>query len=110
MVVSDSCLFPPSNMKVRITNSEGTDYIVDLHPDWTVDKVKIMSLGHFYSSSESMKSSLYHKLVLVRSGKLLEEETTLVHAGIKDNGENHFFKLVLLLNLRLLIFCCRPNV
>ena len=91
MVVSDSCLFPPSNMKVRITNSEGTDYIVDLHPDWTVDKVKIMSLGHFYSSSESMKSSLYHKLVLVRSGKLLEEETTLVHAGIKDNGEHLFF-------------------
>ncbi|XP_048245331.1 ubiquitin-associated domain-containing protein 1-like [Haliotis rufescens] len=87
MVVSDSILFPPSNMKVRITSLDGRDYLADLHQEWSVDKVKIMSLSHFFNPAESMKTSLYHKLVHVRSGKVLDEEQSLAQEGVRDNDE-----------------------
>ncbi|ESP04978.1 hypothetical protein LOTGIDRAFT_230032 [Lottia gigantea] len=87
MVVTDSCLFPPSNMRVRFTNMAGIDLILDLHPDLTVDKAKVKCLDRFHNPSESMKLSLYHKLVLARTGKVLAEGASLGAEGVKDNDE-----------------------
>lgn len=86
MVLSHLTLFPPSEMKVRITSKEGVDHIADLSPDLTVDKVKISALTHFYSCEESMKSSLYHKLLHVRLGRVLNEDASLLTEGVKENG------------------------
>lgn len=88
MFVSDSLVFPPSTMKVRITNMEGVDILEDFRPDATVDMVKIRSLSQLFSPMESMKVSLYHKVLLVRTGKVLNEEYTLQQEGLRDNGKN----------------------
>jgi hypothetical protein len=88
MVVTDAHLFPPSDMKVRITSWDGRDLILDVTRDWVVDKLKVVAMEHFLKPGDSMKTSLYHKLVHVRLSKRLFEEKTLGQAGIKDNGEN----------------------
>lgn len=90
MFVSDTLVFSPSTMKVRITNMEGVDIIDEFRPDLTVDMVKIRSLSQLFSPMESMKVSLYHKVLLVRTGKVLNEESTLQQEGLRDNGEKLF--------------------
>ncbi|XP_014791185.1 ubiquitin-associated domain-containing protein 1 [Octopus bimaculoides] len=87
MFVSDTLVFSPSTMKVRITNMEGVDIIDEFRPDLTVDMVKIRSLSQLFSPMESMKVSLYHKVLLVRTGKVLNEESTLQQEGLRDNDE-----------------------
>ncbi|KAL8613271.1 hypothetical protein ACOMHN_001595 [Nucella lapillus] len=87
MVVTDSHLFPPSDMKVRITSWDGRDAVVDLQKEWTVDKVKIVAMEQFLRPGDSMKTSLYHKLLHVRLSKCLSEEMTLGQEGVKENDE-----------------------
>lgn len=81
----------PSKMKVRISNLDGRDILVDLQREWTVDKVKIIAIDHFFRASESMKLSLYHKLLHIRLCKTLKEECTLLQEGVKDNGEEKVY-------------------
>ena len=105
MFVSDSLVFPPSTMKVRITNMEGVDILEDFRPDATVDMVKIRSLSQLFSPMESMKVSLYHKVLLVRTGKVLNEEFTLQQEGLRDNGKkNALFRLLFLLLKKAYLF------
>ncbi|CAL1525919.1 unnamed protein product [Lymnaea stagnalis] len=95
MVVSDSFLFPPSAMmKVRVTNMNGVDTIVDVGKDWTCDKVKLV-LEHLLDlppaltglSADPLKNSLMFKLVLVRTGKTLADDSTLALQGVRDFDE-----------------------
>ncbi|KAL5011419.1 hypothetical protein ScPMuIL_009970 [Solemya velum] len=74
-------------MRIRITGMDGVDLIVEITPNLTVDKVKIMCLGRIYTPEESMKLSLYHKLVLVRTARLLNEDSTVEKEGVLDNDE-----------------------
>lgn len=90
MVVTDAHLFPPFDMKVRITSWDGRDTVVDLQREWTVDRVKIVAMEHFLRPGDSMKTSLYHKLLHVRLCKGLSEELTLGQEGVKENGECAF--------------------
>lgn len=87
MVVTGAQLFPPSEMKVRISSWDGRDTVVDLQKEWTVDKVKIVAMDHFLRPGDSMKTSLYHKLLHVRLSKSLNEGLTLVQEGVKENDE-----------------------
>ncbi|XP_025112837.1 ubiquitin-associated domain-containing protein 1-like [Pomacea canaliculata] len=87
MVVTDTQLFPPHDMKVRITSWDGRDFITDLQREWTVDKVKIVAMEHFSRSGDSVKTSLYHKLVNVRLAKTLSESMTISQEGVKENDE-----------------------
>ncbi|KAK7094832.1 ubiquitin-associated domain-containing protein 1-like [Littorina saxatilis] len=87
MVVTDAHLFPPFDMKVRITSWDGRDTVVDLQREWTVDRVKIVAMEHFLRPGDSMKTSLYHKLLHVRLCKGLSEELTLGQEGVKENDE-----------------------
>lgn len=86
MFVSDLNIFPSSGMRIRIISMGGTDYITEVSPDLKVDKLKIRSLGFFFNPSVSMKTSLYHKILVVRTGRVLNEEKTLSDEGVQDNG------------------------
>lgn len=49
MVVTDNFLFPSSAMmKVRVTNMNGVDSIVEVGKDWTCDKVSLPSKCFFF--------------------------------------------------------------
>ena len=87
MYVSDSTIFPSSGVKVRVTNMEGQDCLLEIKPDQKIDELKIMALNNFINPSESMKSSLYHKVLLVRTSKILGEERTVTQEGLKNNGK-----------------------
>ncbi|BFZ20870.1 hypothetical protein BsWGS_23910 [Bradybaena similaris] len=95
MVVTDNFLFPSSAMmKVRVTNMNGVDSIVEVGKDWTCDKVKL-ALEHLLDlppsltglSSDALKNSLMFRLVLVRTGKPLSDDSTLTQQGVKENDE-----------------------
>ncbi|XP_064649916.1 ubiquitin-associated domain-containing protein 1-like isoform X2 [Lineus longissimus] len=90
MFVTESNTFDTDNMKLRLTNMEGVDWIVDVPSTFSVDKLKVMALGHFYApaqESSSMRSSLYHRLLCSRNGKVLDEDSTLAEAGVENNDE-----------------------
>ena len=91
MVKTDARLFPPCDMKVRITSWDGRDLLLDVTRDWMVDKLKVVAMEHFMKPSDSMKTSLYHRLVHVRLSKRLSEDKTLGHSGVKENGTKHRF-------------------
>ena len=95
-------------MKVRVINNEGKEWVLDLMPDFSMDKLKMMAFGHFYpqpagsaeppassSSSSSSSSStswmlrsvVHYRMILVRSGEVLTEDGAVVEAGLQDNGE-----------------------
>ncbi|XP_022326118.1 ubiquitin-associated domain-containing protein 1-like isoform X2 [Crassostrea virginica] len=87
MYVSDSSIFPQTGLRVRITSMNGQDLITDLKNEMKIDELKIISLSHFSSPAESMKKSLYHRILLVRTGKVLSEEKTVLDEGIQNNDE-----------------------
>lgn len=87
MYVSDSSIFPQTGLRVRITSMNGQDLITDLKNEMKIDELKIISLSHFSSPAESMKKSLYHRILLVRTGKVLSEEKTVLDEGIQNNGK-----------------------
>ncbi|XP_064616494.1 ubiquitin-associated domain-containing protein 1-like isoform X2 [Liolophura sinensis] len=87
MLVTGNTIFQPSNMRVRITSMRGVDFICELCPDMTVHEVKVKSLGHFLGPGESVKESLYHRLILVRTGKVLNDEASVKHEELEENDE-----------------------
>ncbi|XP_052673264.1 ubiquitin-associated domain-containing protein 1-like isoform X1 [Crassostrea angulata] len=87
MYVSDTSIFPHSGLRVRITNMNGQDFITELKSDMKIDELKIISLSHFSSPAESMKKSLYHRILMVRTGKVLSEERTVFEEEIQNNDE-----------------------
>lgn len=87
MYVSDSNIFPSKGMRIRICHMDGRNYVIDLSTNIKIDELKIMSLSHFSDPAESIKTSLYHKVLLVRTGQVLSEEKTISEAGVKENDE-----------------------
>ena len=86
MYVSDSNIFPSKGMRIRICHMDGRNYVIDLNSNIKIDELKIMSLSHFNDPAESIKTSLYHKVLLVRTGQVLSEEKTISEEGVKENG------------------------
>lgn len=66
---------------------DGRNYVIDLSSNIKIDELKIMSLSHFNDPAESIKTSLYHKVLLVRTGQVLSEEKTIAEEGVKENDE-----------------------
>ncbi|XP_045197276.2 ubiquitin-associated domain-containing protein 1-like isoform X2 [Mercenaria mercenaria] len=96
MFVSDTNIFPSSDMKIRVTCPDGTDIILSVCPDSKIDTLKVAALGNLLQDpTGSMKESLYYKVVLVRTCKSLEDDKTLAEQDVQDNDE------VLLLKRRL---------
>ena len=78
-------------MKIKVCAMGGTDLILDVNPDANVDKVKITAVGGFMDPSETIQNSLYFKLFNVRTGKVLNEESTISKEDVQENGEASFF-------------------
>ena len=91
MYVSDSNIFPSKGMRIRICHMDGRNYVIDLSTNIKIDELKIMSLSHFSDPAESIKTSLYHKVLLVRTGQVLSEEKTISEEGVKENGKNEVY-------------------
>lgn len=86
MFVSESTIFHPSDMKIRISSMKGMDVVLDVDPEFTIDKLKMLAVGHLYDPAESAKMSLYHKLVHVGTGRILIEENTVVQEKLHEHG------------------------
>lgn len=65
----------------------GEDFNSTFSPESTVDNVKVVALSHFHGPSDSMKGAVYHKIVLVRTGRALEDDKTLQQQGVVENDE-----------------------
>lgn len=109
MYVSDSSIFPQTGLRVRITSMNGQDLITDLKNEMKIDELKIISLSHFSSPAESMKKSLYHRILLVRTGKVLSEEKTVLDEGIQNNGKCILFLKVARGKVMKGTFCLHPE-
>ena len=66
---------------------EGVDILLDVAPDMTVDKLKVLAVSHLHDPTESAKTSLYHKLVQVSTSKVLNEERSLTQESVRENGK-----------------------
>ena len=66
---------------------EGVDIMLDVAPDMTVDKLKVLAVSHLHDPTESAKTSLYHKLVQVSTSKVLNEERSLTQESVRENGK-----------------------
>ena len=86
MFVSDTSLFPTSKIRLRICGMNGIDFISSYHQDSTVDNLKVAALSQCFGPSDSMKDAIYHKIVLVRTGRTLEDDKTLQQQGVVENG------------------------
>lgn len=72
----------------------GVSTIADVGKDWTCDKVKL-ALDHLLElspsltglASDALKHSLLFKLVLVRTGRTLQDDVPIGQQGVKDNDE-----------------------
>ena len=65
--------------------------IISDQPDLVIVYIKslrifLQAASHFFDPSESAKTSLYHRLLHVSSDTVLQENSSLSQAGIKDNG------------------------
>lgn len=86
MFVSETSIFNPSAIRIRISSLEGVDTLIEVTPDTSVDRLKIGAVSQIYDQREGYKLSLYYRLLHVASGQVLNEESTVLDAGIKDNG------------------------
>ena len=64
----------------------GIDFVSSFHQDSTVDNLKVVALSQCFGPSDSMKDAIYHKIVLVRTGRTLEDDKTLQQQGVLENG------------------------
>lgn len=89
MLVSECSLFASKNIKICVISAESFVWSFDVSPDFSVDKVKLMALGHFYNPSETIKAGASYKLVLVSKtdSRKLSDDLTLAQEGVKDNDE-----------------------
>jgi len=86
MFVSESNIFQPNTVKIKVSSMDGVDVTFEVNLLITVDHLKVQVAAHLYDPVESVKTSLYHRLLHVRSGKILLEENTLMQYDIQDNG------------------------
>ena len=74
-------------MKIRICAMNGVEFTSMFNPESTVDNLKVVALSNFFGPGDSMKDAIYHKIVLVRTGKSLDDEKTLQQQDVVENGK-----------------------
>lgn len=87
MFVSETNVFNPSSYRIRISTLEGINTIMEVSAETTVDQLKMVAVSEMYDSAEGVKLSLYYRLLSVNTGRVLNDESTIMQAGIKDNDE-----------------------
>ena len=87
MFVSDNNIFGTDLMKLTVISSEGGVWSIDAAPDITIDKLKTMALCHFYNPLECVKVTPNYKLVLVSERRRLDNDSSVLQEGLRDNGD-----------------------
>jgi hypothetical protein len=88
MFVSESNIFTSDHVKLSVISIEGLVWNTDASPDISVDKLKRMALGHFFSPLDcSVRISDWYKLVLVSERRLLDNDNSVLQEGLRDNGD-----------------------
>lgn len=98
MYVVDTSPEDIETMKITIINATGAYWVVDVLPEFTIDKLKFMALSHFFNPIDSIKVSDRYKLVHVSQNRPLPDEGTVRDEDIRENGK----RLLLLLCLKVL--------
>lgn len=87
-VIGGSCgNVKSSTMKVTILNAFGNGWSLDVTPDFTIEKLKLMALSHFYNPVDSLKSAHLYKLVHVNQGRPLLDESTARMEKLESQDE-----------------------
>jgi hypothetical protein len=87
MFVSDTNIFTSDLVKLSVISVEGSVWNIDASPDISVDKLKTMALCHFISPLECVKVTSNYKLVLVSERRLLDNDSSVLQEGLRDNGD-----------------------
>lgn len=92
MYVVDTSLGSIETMKITVINSTGAYWVVDVLPEFTIDKLKLMALSHFFNPLDSIKVSDRYKLILVSQNRPLPDESTIRDEEIRENGKTSLLK------------------
>ncbi|GFV39074.1 ubiquitin-associated domain-containing protein 1 [Trichonephila clavipes] len=87
MYVVNTSLGSIETMKITVINSTGAYWVVDVLPEFTIDKLKLMALSHFFNPIDSIKVSDRYKLILVSQNRPLPDESTIRDEEIRENDE-----------------------
>ncbi|XP_015909845.1 ubiquitin-associated domain-containing protein 1 [Parasteatoda tepidariorum] len=87
MYVVDTSVGSIETMKITVINSTGAYWVVDVLPEFTIDKLKLMALSHFFNPIDSIKVSDRYKLILVSQNRPLADESTIRDEEVRENDE-----------------------
>jgi len=87
MFVSDTNIFTSDLVTLSVISIEGSVWNIDASPDISVDKLKTMALCHFISPLECVKVTSNFKLVLVSERRLLDNDSSVLQEGLRENGD-----------------------
>lgn len=95
MLVSEGSIFNQQSLKIKIVTLNGSEWEMDIDPDLTVEKIKLMAVGHFYNSTaaETIKTDSQYKLILVCQNRQLNNEASLTAEGVEDHDELLLLKM-----------------
>lgn len=75
------------DMKITVISNTGMEWTVDILPEYTVEKLKQMSLSHFCNPLDCIKLSEYYKLVSVSQARPLSDHSSVREEEVSDGDE-----------------------
>lgn len=102
MLYLSASLSGACEMKISVVSSSGVEWTVEVLPEYTVEKLKQMSLSHFCNPLDCIKLSDYYKLISVSQARPLCDQSSVREEKIHDGDE-------LLLLKRNSTFSSNPN-
>lgn len=75
------------DMKITVISNTGLEWTADILPEYTVEKLKQMSLIHFCNPLDCLKLSEYYKLVSVSQARPLSDHNSVHEEQVADGGE-----------------------
>lgn len=76
-----------SIIKITILNAFGNGWSLEVTPEFTIEKLKLMALSHFYNPVDSIKSAHLYKLVHVNQGRPLSDESSVRMEKLESRDE-----------------------
>lgn len=87
MLYLSTSLSGAGDMKITVISNTGMEWTVDILPEYTVEKLKQMSLSHFCNPLDCIKLSEYYKLVSVSQARPLSDHSSVREEKVSDGGE-----------------------
>lgn len=87
MLYLSTSLSGAGDMKITVISNTGMEWTVDILPEYTVEKLKQMSLSHFCNPLDCIKLSEYYKLVSVSQARPLSDHSSVREEKVSDGDE-----------------------